>query len=171
VRGGEAPTRLVTAAVRDGEGVGQPATGCATVAEVTDEAAQLPPGRSAGPVLGPRRLVRTFRPAIVGLVALIRYEPNAQIHLALAAIATALGVWLGLPAPEWALLATLFGLVIGLEALNTAVEGLADLVEPRPDPRVGRIKDLAAGGVLAAALAAAAAGGFVFVPRLLRLLG
>lgn len=136
-----------------------------------DEPALLPPGRSPGPVLGPRRLVRTFRAAVAGLVALIRHEPNAQIHVALACGASVLGLWLGLSAAEWALLATLFGLVIGLEALNTAIEGVADLVEPGRDPRVGRIKDLAAGGVLAAALAAAAAGGFLFVPRLVRLLG
>ena len=127
--------------------------------------------RRPGRLLGPRRLARTFRPAVVGLGHLIRHEPNARIHRALAAIALGLGAWLALSPVEWALLVTLFGLVIGLEALNTAVEGLADLTVPQRDPRVGRVKDLAAGGVLAAALAAAAAGAFLFVPRLLRLLG
>jgi diacylglycerol kinase len=50
------------------------------------------------------------------------------------------------------------------------VEELADLVHPARDPRVQRLKDVAAGGVLAAALAAAAAGCFLFGPRLWHLL-
>ena len=131
----------------------------------------LPEDRQPGPVLGPHRLVRTFRAAFAGLWHLLRHEPNARIHVALAGAASALGIWLGLAPGEWALLMVLFGLVIGLEAMNTAIEGLADLTIPQRDPRVATIKDVAAGGVLVAALAAAAAGGFLFVPRLLRLLG
>jgi diacylglycerol kinase len=131
----------------------------------------LPEERQRAAPLAPRRLHRSFGAAFAGLGHLLRHEPNAQIHAALAAVATVLGLWLGLTPPEWALLMALFGLVIGLEAMNTAVEGLADLAMPRRDPRVATMKDLAAGGVLAAALAAAAAGLFLFGPRLWRLLG
>lgn len=122
------------------------------------------------PTFGPRRLQRSFGAAFAGLGYLLRHERNARIHLLLAVGAGALGLWLGLSAAEWALLCALYGLVFGLEALNSAVERLADLVEPAPDPRVRAIKDLAAGGVLAGALAAAAAGAFLFLPRLWALL-
>jgi len=132
--------------------------------------ATLPEERLPAPALGPRRLLRSFGAAFAGLGHLLRHEPNAQIHAALALLATALGVWLGLTPPEWALLATLFGLVIGLEAMNTAIEGLSDLAMPRRDPRVRTIKDLAAAGVLAGALGAAGAGLCLFGPRLMRLL-
>jgi diacylglycerol kinase len=131
----------------------------------------LPEERQGAAPLAPGRLRRSFGAAFLGLGHLLRHEPNAQIHAALALVATALGLWLGLTPPEWALLMALFGLVIGLEAMNTAVEGLADLAMPHRDPRVATIKDVAAGGVLAAALAAAAAGLFLFGPRLLHLLG
>jgi diacylglycerol kinase len=131
----------------------------------------LPDERRPGPVLGPRRLARSFGAAFAGLAHLLRHEPNAQIHAALALVATALGLWLGLNSAEWAVLLALFGLVLGLEALNTAVEGLADLAMPRRDPRVRTIKDLAAAAVLVGALAAAAAGVFLFGPRLLRMVG
>ena len=129
-------------------------------------------GRRTGPrqPLGARRLAHSFGAAFAGLAQLLRHEPNAQIHAAATVLATALGLWLGLSAVEWALLALLFGLVIGFEALNTAFEGVADLAMPRHDARVRRIKDLAAGGVLATALAAAAAGLLLFGPRLWRLL-
>jgi len=131
----------------------------------------LPEQRERAGALAPRRLRRSFGAAFAGLGHLLRHEPNAQIHAALAAVATALGLWLGLTPPEWALLMALFGLVIGLEAMNTVAEGLADLAMPRRDPRVATIKDVAAGGVLAAALAALAAGLFLFGPRLWRLFG
>ena len=133
---------------------------------------RLPEEQGGGrPVLGPRRLARSFAAAFLGLYHLLRHEPNAQIHATLALAATALAIWLGLPAHEWAILCALFGLVLGLEAMNTAIEGVADLAMPRQDPRVATIKDLAAAGVLIAALGAAAAGWFLFGPRLLRLLG
>ena len=130
----------------------------------------LPAERRAGPALAPRRLGRSFAAAFAGLWHLLRHEPNAQIHAALAVLATALAYWLGLPPAEWPVLAMVFALVIGLEAMNTAVEGLADLAMPRQDPRVRTIKDLAAGGVLVAAIAALAVGVCLFGPRLLRLL-
>src|SRR5581483_4755164 len=131
----------------------------------------LPEQRERAGALAPRRLRRSFGAAFAGLGHLLRHEPNAQIHAALAAVATALGLWLGRTPPGWALLMALFGLVIGLEAMNTVAEGLADLAMPRRDPRVATIKDVAAGGVLAAALAALAAGLFLFGPRLWRLFG
>jgi diacylglycerol kinase len=121
------------------------------------------------PTLGPRRLARSFAAAFAGLAYLLRHEANARIHVALAGAAALLGLWLGLAPVEWALLATLYGLVIGLEALNSAVERLADLACPELDPRVQAIKDLAAAGVLVAALGAAGAGLAIFGPRLLRL--
>jgi len=121
-------------------------------------------------VLGPRRLWRSFGFAFAGLGYLLWREPNARIHGGAALLAVALGVWLGLTPSEWALLMALFGLVIGLEAMNTAIEALADVAMPHRDPRIQHLKDVAAGGVLAGALAAAAAGLFLFGPRLWRLL-
>ncbi len=133
-----------------------------------DGPAPSPPPRRR--VLSPRRLVRSFAYAFAGLGHLLWREPNARIHGGAALLAVALGLWLGLSAAEWAALLALFGLVIGLEAMNTAVEELADVVRPERDPRIQHLKDVAAGGVLAAALAAAAAGLVLFGPRLWHLL-
>ena len=120
--------------------------------------------------LGPRRLLRSFSAALAGCWLLLRVEANARIHVGLAVVAAALALWLGLTPAEWAILFGLYGLVLGLEAMNSAIERLADLVQPAPDPRVRAIKDLAASGVLVGAVAAAAAGLALFGPRLLRLL-
>ena len=51
--------------------------------------------------------------------------------------------------------------------MNTAVELLADEVTLEQRERIGQAKDVAAFGVLAAAVAAAAVGLLVFAPRLL----
>ena len=114
---------------------------------------------------------RSFGYAFAGLAYLLWREPNARIHAGAVLLRLRAGRMARPGRCGVGALGRLCGLVIGLEAMNTAVEGLADLVHPARDPRVRHLKNLAAGGVLAAALAAAAGGCFLFGPRLWRLLG
>ncbi len=104
--------------------------------------------------------------ALGGIARLLRSEPNARIHAGATLSVLALGLWLGLGRLEWAALALAIGLVWSAEALNSAFEALCDAVRPEPDPRVARAKDLAAGGVLLAALAATALGALLLGPPL-----
>ena len=67
---------------------------------------------------------------------------------------------------EWCLVTLAMGLVLSLELLNTAGEKLVDILSPDHDPRYGMVKDILAGAVLIAALAAALVGSLVFLPRL-----
>jgi diacylglycerol kinase (ATP) len=60
-----------------------------------------------------------------------------------------------------------FGLVLGIESLNTAVEKIADFVHPDFHKRIGFIKDIAAGAVLFAAFSAIAIGLLIYVPKFL----
>lgn len=114
---------------------------------------------------------RSFRQAGVGIVQLLRGEPNARIHAGVTLAVLALGGWLGLPRRDWALLVLAISGVLAAEAANTALEALADHVAPDRHPLVGRAKDVAAAGVLLAALGAAAAGVLVLGPALLARLG
>jgi diacylglycerol kinase (ATP) len=105
---------------------------------------------------------RAFRPASFvdaarGIRALVA-EPNARVQLAIACAVVVAGVWLDLDPRDWAVLALAIGLVLAAEAANTALEALADRVAPDAHPLVGKAKDVAAGGVLIASLAAASAG-------------
>ena len=63
---------------------------------------------------------------------------------------------------EWAILLLTFGLVMGLEAVNTALENLADKVTRERDELIRRCKDCAAGAVLVAAIFAAGVGAVLF---------
>jgi diacylglycerol kinase len=59
-----------------------------------------------------------------------------------------------------------------MEVINTAVEELVDLLHPGKSPAAGRVKDLAAGAVLLAAIGAAVAGVLILGPPLwVRLFG
>lgn len=121
------------------------------------------------PVNRPQRAVSrvaSFRYALRGIVVLIRTQRNAQIHLGASLGVLAFGMWLHLPATDWALLALAMGGVWAAEALNTAVETVVDLVSPQWHALARDAKDLAAGGVLLATLAAMATGLLVLGPPL-----
>ncbi len=111
--------------------------------------------------------MKSFAHAFRGLAVLFGTQRNARIHAAALVLVVVAGVALRISAGEWCAVGLAAGLVLAAEALNTALEFLADAVHPGRDPLVGKAKDLAAGGVLLAAIAAAAVGAIVFAPKVL----
>lgn len=109
-----------------------------------------------------------FRNAGVGILDFTR-ERNSRIEMAAGAAAIALGAVLRLPRVEWAILLLTIFLVLGLEALNCAVERVVDLASPGRHELARQAKDLAAGAVLLASIGAVAVGGLLFIPRLIAL--
>jgi diacylglycerol kinase (ATP) len=127
------------------------------------------PARSNGSWLD--RRLRSFGYALKGIAWLVRSQPNAQIHLAATICAVATAWWLQITAGEWCAILIVTGLVWSAEAMNSALEILADHLSPDEHPLVGRAKDVAAGGVLAAAIVAIGVGISVFGPKVLEALG
>ncbi len=76
----------------------------------------------------------------------------------------AAGVYFEITEFEWCAIVFAIGLVWTAEALNTAIEYLADALCPEKNERVGKAKDLAAAGVLLAALTAVFIGLIVLGP-------
>lgn len=99
-------------------------------------------------------------------IAVLLGEAHGRIHAATTVAVTLLGLWLGIPATDWALLVICIALVLAAEAVNTAVERVVDLASPQWHPLARDAKDLAAGGVLIAAIGAAVVGVIVFLPYL-----
>lgn len=122
---------------------------------------------SAGNGFSMRARARSFGHAFRGIAALVATQHNAWIHATATLAVLVVGLWLGVSAGEWAVLALAIGLVWAAEAFNTALESLCDGVAPDHHPLIGRAKDVAAGGVLLAACAAAIAGLCILGPRLL----
>lgn len=115
---------------------------------------------------GKQPVAESFRHAFDGIFTGLG-ERNMKIHCTVAVLVVVFGVLLRISVTEWCLCLILFGLIMGLELVNTAVEAVVDLVTEDYHPLAKKAKDTAAGAVLIAAIMAAAAGLIIFIPRLL----
>jgi diacylglycerol kinase len=113
-----------------------------------------------------RRTAWSFRFAGQGLRYLLRSQPNFVIHCLAAALVVVLSVLLGLSPVEVGLLLLTIGSVLVCEAFNTALEAVVDLASPEHHELAKIAKDVAAAGVLIAAIVAALVGLTVLGPRL-----
>ncbi|WP_294142770.1 diacylglycerol kinase family protein [uncultured Sanguibacteroides sp.] len=113
--------------------------------------------------------IRSFRYAFQGIRTLIIHEHNARIHLLATLCVVTAGFLLDISNNEWIAVVFAIGLVFSAEAFNSAIEYLADLVSPDYNELIRKSKDVAAGGVLFTAIAAAIVGLLVFIPRLITL--
>lgn len=111
--------------------------------------------------------IRSFRFAGRGMGLTLRSQPNAWIHAAATVAVVIAGYLLGISRTEWCLIVLACAAVWTAEALNTALEFLADATTMKFHPLVGQAKDVAAGAVLVTALAALIVGVLVFGPYLM----
>jgi diacylglycerol kinase len=117
-----------------------------------------------------KRWLLRFSCAFKGLGRMLAFDPSGRVHAVCAVAVVAMAVWLEVSALEWAVLSLATGGVIAAEALNTAIERLADRVSCEREEAIRILKDAAAGGVLAASIGAAGAALAIFGPKLLALL-
>lgn len=108
----------------------------------------------------------SFSHAFWGFIDLLRSQHNSRVHLLATVLVVALAFWLRLERADWIALLVAVALVWVTEALNTALEYLADAAVPEHHPLIGKAKDVAATAVLIAALVAAVIGLLVFLPAL-----
>lgn len=108
----------------------------------------------------------SFNDAASGLVRAARTQRNVRVHLVAAVAAVALALYLRLGRAEVVLVALAIGLVLVAELLNSAVEGIVDLVVEHEHPAAKAAKDVAAGAVLVAAAVAVACAWLILAPRL-----
>ena len=111
--------------------------------------------------------LRSFRHAFRGWWYVLRTQRNAWIHGLVATAVFIVGLWLGLPPRDWAVLILTIAMVFAAEFINTAIEAVVDLAtqEHHPLAKVG--KDVGAAAVLIAALAAVLVGLLILGPPLL----
>ena len=95
-------------------------------------------------------LYRSFGYAFQGIFTCVRKERNMKIHCVAAVVVVIAGVILKISAIEWCICMVLFGLVMALEHVNTAVEAVV--------------------AVLIAAIMAAIAGCIIFLPKIAQIL-
>jgi diacylglycerol kinase len=117
-----------------------------------------------------RQRWRSIGYAWVGLLALFSTQANARFHLAAAILVISAGLILGLTVDEWMIITFCIGLVIAFEAVNTAIEFLADRVTGQQDEQIKRVKDVSAAAVLIVSITVAIQAGLIFIPYIAVLL-
>ncbi|HLP06494.1 MAG TPA: diacylglycerol kinase family protein [Paludibacter sp.] len=117
-----------------------------------------------------KKRLQSFRFAGRGIRLVFTSEPNMKIHLAAVLLVTCCGFIFSISKAEWLACLVCFGMVMGAEMVNTAIELTVDLVSPEFDPLAGKAKDVAAGAVLVCSIISAIVGLLIFVPKGLHLL-
>ena len=102
--------------------------------------------------------------ALKGAKKLITTEHSVMVQSSIAVLLVIAGFYFQISRTDWMFQTLAFGLVLGIEGLNTAVEKIADFVHPDYHERIGFIKDIAAGSVFFAAMTAIAIGLMIYLP-------
>jgi len=105
---------------------------------------------------------KSFGYAFNGLKVLLLTQPHARLHAIATVVVLIAGKILQLGLWEWVAILLCIGMVWMAEALNTALEFLADEVSLEKRDRIGNAKDVAAGGVLITAMISIAIAVIVF---------
>ena len=102
-----------------------------------------------------KKQLRSFGYAFEGLWGAIRTESHLRFHL-VAALYVCLFAFLGeFTTSQWGVLILTICSVISAELVNTCLEDLCDLYSTEKNPKIKRIKDIAACAVLIFAIGAA----------------
>lgn len=104
--------------------------------------------------------------AFRGIVVALREQRNLKVHLAATLAVVSAGLYYPITRIEWCILLLCIALVMGAELINSALEDLVNLVTREHHPLAGKVKDMAAGAVLVAAVMAAIVGAIIFLPYL-----
>ena len=113
-----------------------------------------------------RGRLRSFKFALRGMWLLTTTEDSIKAQLFVAVIATILGFYFDISNIDWMFQIMSIGLVLVAEALNTAVEKVADFIHPDYHKKIGFIKDIAAGAPSFAAFTALIIAGFIYIPKI-----
>jgi diacylglycerol kinase len=107
-----------------------------------------------------------FGHALRGWVYVLRTQQNAWVHALAATLVGLLGLWLGLPPRDWAVIVLTITMVFAAEFINTAIEAVVDMASPAKNPLAKVGKDVGAAAVLIAAMAAVLIGLLILGPPL-----
>lgn len=94
---------------------------------------------------------KSFSYAFKGLVYSLK-QRNMKIIFSVAILTISAAVFLKVNSTDWCILLICIALVMALEMMNSAIEGIVDLISPDYNEKAGRIKDMAAGAVLIASV-------------------
>ena len=113
--------------------------------------------------------IRSIGWAFKGAWMLLKNESSIKVQAAFAIVSIILGFYFNISKTEWMFQILSIGLVMGVEGVNTAAEEIANFIHPEYHKKIGYIKDIAAGAVFFAAIAAIVIAGIIYIPKILML--
>ncbi|MDG1038100.1 MAG: diacylglycerol kinase family protein [Polaribacter sp.] len=113
-----------------------------------------------------RGRLRSLKFALRGMWLLITTEDSIKAQLFIAIVATVLGFYFDISNIEWMIQFLAIGMVLVAEAVNTAIEEVADFIHPDYHKKIGLIKDIAAGAPSFAACISLIIAGFIYIPKI-----
>ena len=124
-----------------------------------------PTGPNGSFTIGGR--LKSVHYAIRGIGMMLKSQHNAWLHAFASFCVLVTGALVGLSGGEWCWIVLAIMAVWTAEALNTALEFLADAASPEFHPLIKQAKDVAAGGVLISAMGSVCIGLLVLGPHLI----
>lgn len=109
-------------------------------------------------------MLQAFKAAFRGVGIAWLHERHLKVHTVAMVSVCCVAAYVEVSRIEWAILLLCFGLVTSLEYANSALERLANRVTSERDPLIRDAKDMAAGAVLVASIAAAGVGLLILAP-------
>ena len=76
-----------------------------------------------------KKLINSFKYAFKGLGSAVKSERNMKIHFTMMMLVIIAGIFFNIAIWEWITCFILFGLVIGMECVNTAIEIIVDMLQ------------------------------------------
>lgn len=114
--------------------------------------------------------LKSFAYALNGIRILFKEERNTRIYVVITVAVLLLSYFLRISHYEWIIVCSIIGLVFAMEAINAAIENLADYASDKEiHSLIKKVKDLSAAGVLLIALIALIIAFIIFIPKLLTL--
>lgn len=118
-----------------------------------------------------RSLLESLKHAGAGLKRVFLDERNFRVQLFCTLAVVVVGLLLKVDRGEWLILVLMCFLVLILEMVNTAIEAIVDMTVGKQFHECAqKAKDVAAGAVVVAAIAALVNGVVIFLPAVLRLI-
>ena len=112
------------------------------------------------------RYKKSFFHALDGIMYVIKNEHNFIIIIMAIIFTTFLGFVLKINQYEWLFVITSFGLVFGVELINSAIEATIDLETTKDHPLAKIAKDCGSGATLIFSFAAFIGALIIFVPKI-----
>ena len=113
-----------------------------------------------------KKILKSFKYAFEGISTGIKEEKNMKIHISIIILVIIFGIMFKINIIEWMICIVLFGLVISMELMNTAIENAVDLITKEKNEQAKIVKDVAAGAVLVSAISSAIVGFIIFIPKI-----